>query len=55
LGPVPAADLDDAIERGVLFLASVKKAKSELGVEARRINRGRGSTVHLCLPEAAGA
>jgi hypothetical protein len=49
----PAAIVDDDVERGRLRGASVKKAKEELGLVARRVNNGRGAVVHLCLPDQA--
>jgi hypothetical protein len=50
-GPIAASAVDDMVERGRLLVASVDKAKEELGVVAVRLNRGRGAVVHLCLPD----
>jgi hypothetical protein len=52
-GPVAAAIVDDEIEAGRLRGGSVEKAKEELRLVARRVNNGRGSVVHLCLPDQA--
>jgi hypothetical protein len=52
-GPVPADQVDAEVESGRLRTASVEKAKAELGLVARRVNHGRGSVVHLCLPDQA--
>jgi hypothetical protein len=49
-GPIAASAVDDMVERGRLLVASVDKAKEELGVVAVRLNRGRGAVVHLRLP-----
>jgi hypothetical protein len=48
-GPIAASAVDDMVERGRLSVASVDKAKEELGVVAVRLNRGRGAVVHLRL------
>jgi hypothetical protein len=50
-GPIAASAFDDMVERGRLSVASVERAKEELGVVAVRLNRGRGAVVHLCLPD----
>jgi hypothetical protein len=52
-GPVAAAIVDDEVERGRLRAGSVEKAKEELDLVGRRVNNGRGSVVHLCLPDEA--
>jgi hypothetical protein len=49
-GPIAASVVDDMVERGRLLVASVDKAKEELGVVAVRLNRGRRAVVHLRLP-----
>jgi hypothetical protein len=53
-GPFAAAILDDEIEVGRLHRGSVEKAKVELDLVARSVNNGRGSVVHLCLPDQVG-
>jgi hypothetical protein len=52
-GPFAAGILDDEVKAGRLHRGSVEKAKEELGLVARRVNNGRGSVVHLCLPDQA--
>jgi hypothetical protein len=52
-GPFAAGIVDDEVKAGRLRAGSVEKAKEELGLVARRINHGRGSVVHLCLPDQA--
>jgi hypothetical protein len=54
-GPLAASAVDDMVERGRLSVASVDKAKEELGVVAVRLNRGRGALVHLAFPHQAEA
>jgi hypothetical protein len=54
-GPCPASLIDEEIESGRLRVGSVEKAKIELHLTAHRINRGRGSVVHLCTEAQARA
>jgi hypothetical protein len=49
-GPRPATDIDDLAERRGVSPNAIGRAKNELGITARRLDRGAGHFVHLFLP-----
>ncbi|MGC2787268.1 MAG: hypothetical protein WA397_26270 [Roseiarcus sp.] len=50
-GPRPATDIDELAERRGVSVNALGRAKNELGVIARRLDRGAGHVVHLFLPQ----
>jgi hypothetical protein len=50
-GPRPLTDIDDMAEKRGVSPNALGRAKHELGITARRLDRGAGHVVHLFLPQ----
>ena len=49
-GPRPASDIEILAEQRGVSPNALGRAKNELGITARRLDRGQGHVVHLLLP-----